>query len=189
MTIFWWYQVTLQGHTVKRVECEGCGRSYVYRLERDALGVSTYPIRPRKAKLDATADAEKQLQKTLRDEIDIVPCPECGHFQEPMVRLSKRNHLRGLLAAGVWLTIAGPFFAAINDATGISDPRDQLVSWPLCATLAAIGPVLLIVRAVLKSRYDPNDEAPETRIKEGRMRALPESEYERLLREAEGQGG
>jgi hypothetical protein len=88
----------------------------------------------------------------LQFECDPIPCPSCGSYQLDMIRLLKRHYRTGLRLAGVVLLAAGTVICAV--ALSIGWP-----GWPGVALLPAVGLGLVLLRAGLVRRFDPNTPA------------------------------
>src|SRR6476659_6553877 len=86
---FW---TTVAGSIQKTVDCSGCGRQFVYRLERSARGTgSSHYFADNKVGRDrAVASARANLESELRRGVDPVPCPHCGIYQPEMDRLLRK---------------------------------------------------------------------------------------------------
>ena len=181
--IAWTQFTSTAARTIARdVSCEQCGLDYVYRMERQAKGSgsSLYFLDDHGAQDRAQASAQRALRKKLEDECDVVPCPGCGWVQGEMVRKAKRDHVRWLIRAGVFVICAAVAFGIVNWASGVGKRRDPWVSWHLFALIAAIGPGLLVLRVALCSRLDPNMEDSDALKELGKSLALPKAEYDRL---------
>ena len=73
------------GTVTKRVDCEGCGRSYVYDLSRTVTGTSSKrAANQTEADAQAFEDAKAKLQTALANGCDPVGCPCCGTFTKEM---------------------------------------------------------------------------------------------------------
>jgi hypothetical protein len=139
--------------TLKSVVCQHCCHRYAYRMERTASGMAFSPplFGGDAAEARAAADSVKAVQRTLEDECDAVPCPQCGAYQPNMVEVLRNQHnsfLRGL-AAGV-LLLAGPLFAVFAARIGVA-----VGVFALSAT-ASMSISLFALRQHLARRYDPN---------------------------------
>lgn len=187
MLIWRQYTATAGGAVVKPATCEECGTEYVYRVERmgEGQGTSLYMVDNQGAQRRANEAAEKALAKELEKAIEVVPCPKCGCVQEDMVKEARRRHLGWMGKPGWFLVFGAVAFGVVNWASGAAKHKDPWVAWPTFALFAAIGPVLLVVRAVLRAQHDPNTEDREARLEWGRSLALTRADYEKLQREEE----
>jgi hypothetical protein len=96
----------VSGNVTKRVDCEGCGRSYEYDMSRTVMGSSSRTATTQ-AEADAQAqeDANTKLQTALATECDAVCCPACGALTKAM-KARRWKHLGDALACtGVGLGI------------------------------------------------------------------------------------
>jgi len=180
------YTTEVKGAVLKRVTCEGCGGRYVYRMERSAegQGTSPYMIDNRGAERRSSTAADRALLRKLQRECDIVPCPACGTVQEDMVRRSRGGQHRWLRRIAIGLILLAVMLGVMNWLSTADGARYQLLSWSTIAVIAMSGPAVLAVRGFLQAAHDPNDEPVHQRIEEGRARAMPEEEYERIARDA-----
>jgi len=87
------------GSVLKKVQCETCGFSYEYTLERTALGKYSGSADKATAAKLAEEDAAAHLKKDLETGCDIKPCPECGAITREMEKF-RRAFLPQMMAAG-----------------------------------------------------------------------------------------
>src|ERR1044072_6259238 len=97
------------GSTVKEVVCEDCGHVYYYELARraDAGSGSLFGLQDAAAREKAQKGAQEKLAGLLRDDSEVVRCPDCGPVQLGMVINARRRKYRKLLAAGVLFLLLG----------------------------------------------------------------------------------
>src|SRR5438445_532876 len=83
---------TKTGSVAKFVTCEGCGYEYVYILSRKSIGkaLSIYALHNQEASNRSQRNADLHLQRLLAKSCDPVPCPQCGWYQESMVRRARK---------------------------------------------------------------------------------------------------
>src|SRR5947207_2008995 len=74
------FESQLRGRAIKTVACEGCGREYVYAVERSAHAVATSVLwlTNRRAKTEALGIARAELDKSLERAVEPFACPSCG---------------------------------------------------------------------------------------------------------------
>src|SRR5206468_3150451 len=72
-----------------------CGCEYVYIVQAQAEGSGFSPLFMDEAGAQqrARGSAEAAVNERLREKWDAVPCPQCGWFQEHMVRLRRKRRL------------------------------------------------------------------------------------------------
>jgi hypothetical protein len=181
--MFFWLlskNVKVRGSTVVGTRCQQCGEKYHYQLKRAAWGQNP-------SKTMAREMAQKQLRGKLRNDIDPVPCPDCGWFQEEMVLLLRERRLR-------WLRALGIACVALGMALGLGVAiwaQEQLVSPTVATLLAALaiavvpllgGAAFLLLRHFDNARYDPNDpETEQERIELGRCRTVTKEKAAEMI--------
>jgi hypothetical protein len=97
------YTAAISGTAIKEVRCEECSETYFYKMVRrgEGQGTSPYYLNNAGAERRAQKGAQTQLEKLLRKGVDPVPCPDCGWFQENMVREVRRRRLRWM----IWVAV------------------------------------------------------------------------------------
>jgi hypothetical protein len=183
------YSATMRGRVLKSVHCEQCRAEFVYSLEREAVGVGTSILflDNEGASKRAASDAEKSLQKTLDQECDPVPCPSCGWYQAPMVKLLRKQHRSWLVWAGGILLFVGVVVALLL-YINLLDPRGgnstfTTVTLGILVVTIPLGIGLIYFRRVMAASFDPNAEDLATRKKIAGARALLREELDRILEE------
>jgi hypothetical protein len=179
------YTAKLAGSVLKLVLCENCGVEYVYRLERTATGSGTSMLflDNRGARERASHLAEDRLRALLEQEIEAVPCPDCGWFQRSMIPKARSDHAHWMLTAGLVFLIVGFIAFALSFING--PPQNPTPPWLHTAFVVAYGVCgvagvgLLVGKFLRASRFDPNDMDPEARIKIGQGRARRREDLER----------
>lgn len=73
---------TMRGTVVKTIECAHCGCRFSYRMTRTAKA-SDFG--------DAVGAARAKLEHTLNEELDAVPCPDCGRYQAEMIPMLRKQ--------------------------------------------------------------------------------------------------
>src|SRR5579871_595585 len=102
------YFTTTTGSVLKLVRCESCHAEYAYELQRSAegKGSSFLFLDNQGAAARASSRAEANLRNKLERGVDLVPCPECGWYQDNMQRKARRLHQRWMLLTGVCLALS-----------------------------------------------------------------------------------
>jgi hypothetical protein len=121
--------------------------------------------------------------------VDLVPCPQCGYYQQNMIPRARRKHRRWIMNAGVCLILACIPFAALgaifNDRQGV--PQIPWISFiTIFGIPMLVGIALITLKLILSYRYDPNSQDVEVRKALGQKLTLPPEEVARL-RDAERQ--
>lgn len=85
------YSSTITGSTLKPVTCEYCGCQFLYQLKRAGKGEaeSFLWLNNRGAENRARVSATNHLNDRLQSDIDAISCPDCGMYQENMVKKLK----------------------------------------------------------------------------------------------------
>lgn len=129
----------------KKYDCLGCGAVFRHRFERAVSGQGGTAEQ-------AEANAQQAGIAALQNQVDTVPCPECGRVQPRMVGHAKNNTHFVL----VWLfLIAGTVLLMVGAADVIT--RD--VSAYGMAGLAALA----LVAHFLTAKSDPNSNPDANR--------------------------
>jgi hypothetical protein len=186
------YTASVQGTTIREVLCENCGEKYHYRLSRVAYGYvhAPYDIGGSTAKKRAMERAKQRLRRKLDEDVDPVPCPECGWYQWAMVPLLRRSRLRWMRPLALWSLVAVlvPFtigvVGVINARTPSEAPAWTNYAWVAAGLVILLCPAIYILRWVLNLFYDPNRSIEQReRILRGRAVALTPEEVEDLKRQ------
>jgi hypothetical protein len=179
------YTTTLRGRTPKLVRCEQCSFEYVYLLEMTVAGEGTslFFVDNEGARQRSAAQAESALQQNLDQGCEVVPCPGCGLVQQHMLPRAKALHLRWMRTAGLIALAAGGILALPAGIYTLIDVNGRGLTTLTTAALAAVGLALsaglglLIQRARLCRRYNPNDAPAEDRKRQGQQFAISKQEF------------
>jgi hypothetical protein len=156
---------TVQGAVWKVVSCAHCQQGYAYLLELEATGENhdLFFLDGQGSAERARAKAEDNLLCKSRNVVVPVPCPNCGCYQNDMVRKLKDEvpinalHVAGVVVAAlslVPLAFSAPY------------------TWVLTLVLAVAGLGLVGTGYVVAFRFDPNGGDPEQRKALGRRHAV-----------------
>jgi hypothetical protein len=178
------FTTTANGAVVKFVQCDQCGHEYAYELSRSVQGraFSVVGLHNREAADRSSSKAQNRLQELLKRACDLVPCPQCGWYQEPMVARAKRRRLRwmrelgrGVGFFGLSILFWGPlvYFGFDRMTPGIK----LLLGFGTACGAAIISAALLGIRHAIISGFTPNDEPLDQRIALARSRAVSKEEY------------
>src|SRR6266446_6483361 len=176
-------RVTAQDTTIKEFQCEQCAFKYVYRLVRAAEGKATSFIIPNK---DAAAKkANDKLKRMLRTDCDPVPCPACGWYQGPMVRLLKQQRFRGLVWAGQFVFVLSVVLGGLGLLVAVLGSDFVDPHWPSASVLyglagvaLALGICLSATKYVLGWWHNPNDQDMAVRTQRGQALACSKEDYD-----------
>jgi len=179
------YSTKLSGQRVVKIHCEECSTDFVFVMEREAKGIGTsiYGFDNDGAQQRAVEAAQRELTGKLWTELDVVPCPECGHVQSRMIPTALRRRWRPLRALGILATIAAAILGGMNYLTTIGVDEPVILAWPEFWLLAWVGPAMLAFRAFANQRYDPNADRVANRGR-GRRLAVSKAEWDRRQAEA-----
>jgi hypothetical protein len=177
----------VSGSTLRTVVCEQCQTEYIYFLTREAeaSAVAVLFLDQEGAGIRALGAAQADLRKKLASEHDPIPCPTCGWYQKPMVKVLRAAHWRGLHIAGVILMYIGFLFAAMHvlQVLGAKGKWIDPALLNIGSFFGGIGLTLMVVRKLLSMPLDPNAGDPEVRKKQGRSLALTRPEYDLVAAE------
>jgi hypothetical protein len=188
------YTARVSGTTAVAVRCEQCRNKYHYQLSRTAYGRDSAPygLGSKTAKRNANKRARRRLEQMLEDDIDPVPCPKCGWYQEAMLGLLQGARLKWMRKTGIISVFVGwgiAMLAAFLLLVALNNERHQLpLIVPLILGLLAVpfllaAAVLLLVRRHRNAKFDPNDpETEQERMELGRRLSITKEEAEALMK-------
>jgi hypothetical protein len=181
------FTATASGRAIKGTVCEQCKTEYVYALERSQTAEVHAPLFLNVgARDEAMSQADKSLSNILDRAVEPVPCPSCGHYQQYMIPLARKRHLRWMnLAAIIFGVVAGIGFLAYVIVQSVGHRPDSPEALPVLAACVAVVVAIPIARLVMIRRYDPNASDARRRIELGLSLALTKDEYLQQLRDQE----
>ena len=149
------YTVTANVKCWKKHECVDCGCEFRYQFKRTIQGTGN-------SEKAAHASANKIVEKTLRQEVDVRPCPSCGRIQPDMIGQVKA---RGHALVG-WLTLP---ILAILIVLGATYVLGGSVALLIVASISAAAVVLNIVIAIgnPNSDLEANRSGTEKSVRKG----------------------
>lgn len=174
------YTTTVKGSVPKCVTCEGCSCEYVYFFKAWASGqgLSLLFADNQGARDRSLSAAEQCLMQTLQQGCQPVPCPSCGHVQEHMIptaRWQRRPWLRivgiAFLIGAAAVALPAAIFTAVESGDR-SYSTSTLVLQFLVGLLGLAGSGLLLYKLISGSRYNPNNEPVEDRLRMGKEFAI-----------------
>lgn len=160
-------RVNYVGERLVRVECGRCGCEYFYELTRIGSGGETAPynIGVGRAKRSAQRQAQRDLERRLSGEAELVPCPRCNWINDDLVQGYRLGWYRSFGAAAVIVGVCGTvvsmvsaWFLSIGPAPDRGAVRYVLIGGPLISISVSVGIVLLHIW--LRSRIQPNRDYP-----------------------------
>jgi hypothetical protein len=162
------YHSSSIGIRIVEVTCDKCSSEYYYELARIGSGKASAPfaIGTAGAAQQSTNQAEKDLDRRLADEAELVPCPKCSWINESLVAGYRKSKYRGwtkfALGLGFFGTIASLLMAWFL-SNGPAADRDTLPYILIGGPAISIGLALLIFlgRGALRSRIKPNRSFPD----------------------------
>ncbi len=152
------------GARLVRVVCARCGCEYFYKFTRIGSGSSQAPygLGVGRATAKANAKAQKDLQRRMASEAELVPCPQCNWINEELVAGFRRGSYRKLGESAAALGVVG---AGLGVILGIvfASAGPQGIGWILLipAGLLLLSGGLLLMRSWLRGRIQPNEYLPE----------------------------
>ena len=167
----------MSASVVKEVTCEKCRTQYLYALARTetGMGTSLYGMDEQGAQGRAADRAATRLENSLNDAFELVPCPNCGVYQPPMIVFLKNAHLKWLLLVAM-LIMVGSVIALV---VGFIDGNGTMAVTAPLFFLLGIG--LIFFRRWSAERYDPNQGVPEPRKQLGRELAMLKADLSALM--------
>jgi hypothetical protein len=175
------YTATVSARFPKIVHCQGCNLDYVYLIERTATGEGTsfLFLDNSGASQRAGKKAEAALRQKLENELDVVPCPQCGHLTPDMVAEAQRLRYRWLLITGlVFLPITAILFVitmAMDPFRNMPDTINRM--WILTGISGLLMIGLPILSLFLRKRYNPNADDLDGRLALGQSRAISLAQF------------
>jgi hypothetical protein len=165
MFVHWAKHVNAErvGGRIIRVQCAQCGCEYFYKFTRIGTGRGTahYGLGVARATRSANQQAEKDLERRLTSEAELVPCPQCNWINEELIAGFRRGRYRSLgEAAGLIAKIGGIVTFVLGVICAIVDPAEfvYFLILPLGLLLAAGG--IRLLRDALRRRIQPNRDHP-----------------------------
>jgi hypothetical protein len=155
------------GVRIEEVACEKCKTRFFYQLKRvgNGQGSAPYFLAQDSARNRAERAAQRNLEKRLSREAEMVPCPRCHWVNHELIERYRRCRYTG---AWVWIVIIMfcALLAAIAAEAGLGEVMERHSNAPTIAFFTVLGigllsPVcVLLIRARLRSAIDPNVTYP-----------------------------
>lgn len=152
---------TFSGKLLKQVLCDRCHCEYRYELCRVAEGKaeSPYYLFQKRVREHAERQAAQGLLTMLKEDVELVPCPRCGHIPQDMAACIRAKLYRPIQTAGLWIAGSGLLGAALF--TAIQIVWNESVTYGIVSAVIslAIGVAGILLRRVLASNVDLKDPA------------------------------
>jgi hypothetical protein len=151
------------GGRMVHVVCTRCGCEFFYKFTRIGKGSAQAPygLGVDRATRKANEKAQKDLDRRLASEAELVPCPKCNWVNDELVAGFRRGSYRRLGEAGVLIAAAGGAIGLVlGMAFGLNDPAALAYALILPAVLLLLGGGLLVARTWMRSRIQPNQDHP-----------------------------
>jgi hypothetical protein len=166
-----------EGTVVKKVHCEQCQTEYVYLLHRSvkADAINWQGLDSDRAATKAERLADEKLKIRLEQDIEIVPCVNCGWYQTDMVKLFRRTYLRWLswlgrlFSIGIIATLALMVFKDKEQRVLVDKDKDWLFLFVGIGVLGICAIGCFLTRGFLANRCNPNETDQKDRIALSRM--------------------
>jgi hypothetical protein len=151
------------GARLVRVVCTRCGCEYFYQFTRIGSGSAQAPygLGVPRATAKANEKAQKDLQRRMASESELVPCPKCNWINEDLVAGFRRGSYRKMSESAGALAVVGAIFGVILGlvfATGAAKGIAWILLLP--AGLLSLAGGVLLLRYWLRSRIQPNQDHP-----------------------------
>jgi hypothetical protein len=182
MSISLQHFATVKAAVPQLVQCRHCGTEFVYEMKRTGLGYTESGVvfGEEDARRQATEAARRQLAEKLSrpDACDPVPCPECLRYQPYMRAVAGRRKYGQLLPVGIFFLVTagvlGGLAALLSNIPGNDPGRANALQITTggAAIAAALGVVILVARAYLARRYDPDKQSERKRQELAEARSM-----------------
>lgn len=106
------YITSVDGFTLKPVTCSYCGCHFVYFMKRQATGEDTswLWLNNTGAASNANDHATNDLNYKLQHDFNVISCPDCGMYQNYMVKGLKKHAWKTALRNVFWFSVIGFIF-------------------------------------------------------------------------------
>jgi hypothetical protein len=160
-------------------------------MERSASGSGNSPLflDNSGAQVRAEEQARRRLIRALEHEIDAVPCPACGWFQQNMIPILRaaRNRWMFYTALGLIFVLVFALLSTWVIYLGSRQTPEWLVILlGVDAGIAGLAVGLFVYRRVRSASWDPNTSDPQERKLLGQSRAILREQMENLLGQMQG---
>jgi hypothetical protein len=156
------------GVRLVEVSCDQCGTRYFFEMARIGSGAATapYAIGTARAERSAAKRAQRDRDRRLNEEAELVPCPKCQWINDHLVAGYRRGRYRGATKtaagigfAGITLTLITAWVASLGPAPAHRATIVSILTIGMAISIAIPGSILL-VRHFLRQRIQPNRNHP-----------------------------
>ena len=151
------------GARLVRVACTRCGCEYFYKFTRIGSGSAQAPygLGVGRATTKANQKAQKDLQRRISSESELVPCPKCNWINEELVAGFRRGSYRKLGESAAALGVFGLILTVILGFVVASvGPRG--ITWMLLIPVGvlSLSGGMFLWRHWARGRIQPNQDHP-----------------------------
>jgi hypothetical protein len=151
------------GKRLVRVACTRCGCEYYYNFTRIGVGSAQAPygLGVDRATRTANHRAQKDLERRLALEAELVPCPKCNWINDELVAGFRRGSYRNLGDKAGLIAAVGVIIGVVLGVAFAFNPAAVLTyAFVLPAGLLLFAGGLFLLRSWLRSRIRPNGDHP-----------------------------
>jgi hypothetical protein len=182
------YTSMVAGSAFRAVKCENCQSTYIYYKASLTSGVGTSLLFADNegARQRAETRANEALKRSLEKEVDPIPCPACGWYQQRMVERLREEQYAWMLVTCLVLFVAFVVLllvAWLSFALNANPPP-----WTPAVLFAglltgACSFAAYVGKKIRSSQFDPNSTDIEERKNAGKSRAMLQEQAEKLTPE------
>jgi hypothetical protein len=151
------------GGRLVRVACTRCGCEYFYKFTRIGVGKSEAPygIGVDRATRKANEKAQRDLDRRLAAEAELVPCPKCNWINEELIAGFRRGSYYKLGYAARLIAVIGVVIGVVTEAIlAILEPRLLVYFLVVPASVFLLSGGVLVLQSWLRGRIRPNEHHP-----------------------------
>jgi hypothetical protein len=183
-----YWVANVDGKAVKPVLCLNCRCAFVYEIHRRGSGQAEVGILTNDAEAKGAARefAAQNLEEQLKTEVEPVPCPRCGFYQDDMVRLMAQRRFGWMTWVGGFLLCVGLLIAALDWLNHRRLSIFAALLWRRGAMFWLPGAAVLGLWHWLGGRFDPNADAESRAGKPApTVIEIPKERYREMLESLE----
>jgi hypothetical protein len=151
------------GGRIVRVQCTRCGCEYFFQFTRIGVGKSEAPygLGVDRATRKANERAQKDLDRRLASEAELVPCPKCNWINEELIAGYRRGSYYKLGYAARLIAVFGVVIGVVIEAIlGVLEPGLLVYFLLVPASVFLLSGGVLVLRQWLRGRIQPNADHP-----------------------------
>ena len=191
------HHASATGSTWRPVTCEHCQGDFAYLMTRTGLGYAKSGVFTSygDASEGARGGAEVSLEQKM-EEFDAVRCPDCGKYQEYMLRTAREQRFKGLKVSGITAGVVAVFMLigrrllayTLVHSGGLSRGTASGIAWLAVGLFAVAAAGMLLYYRTAMEDFDVNADAKahanaDLSLSRGLLRR---KDYERALEAASG---